>query len=171
MEPKEQPQSHASWCFFQRADKSASKLTLDPARRRGGFGAKWVILLSCWFPGRCVRWALRSACVYLRWAKEHFSAVIFFLGALGDNLSLLCLLREKQTGRRGRTEGGEEVEKVRTKSKGESSGFCSMDTPAKRCPRTSGTSLHLEASRNQEGLNSLEFRENLHFVEKNKRMI
>ena len=70
-------------------------------------------------------------CVYLRWAKEYFFAVIFFLEALGDNLRLLWLLRERETGRRGGTKVGEEVEKVWTKSKRESSGFCSskrMDT-------------------------------------------
>lgn len=117
---------------------------------------------------------LFAVCVYLRRAKKHFLAINFFLEALCDHLRLLCLLGEKQTGRKGRTEVGVEVEKVRTKSKRESSGFCSskrMDTPAKQCPQTSRRSLCLEALRSQEGKYTSEFREHLHFVVKNERMI
>lgn len=117
---------------------------------------------------------LFAVCVYLGWAKEHFFAVIFFLEALPGDLRLLCLLREKQTVRRGRSEVGEEVEKVWTKSNRESSGFCSSnrrDTPFKWCPWALGTSLCLEALSNQEGKYTSGFRENLPFVVKNKRMI
>lgn len=56
-ERKEQPQTHASWCFFWKADKSALKLTVYPELRKRGFRAQGVIV-SWWFCGKSVWWAV-----------------------------------------------------------------------------------------------------------------
>lgn len=143
MEAEEQPPSRASWCFLERVRKVWGKL---PSIRN------WAedLELSGSFCSPCGLFA-----VWVRGSKVckgAFMCRCLLVEALSASFSLLCLLREKQAGRRGRIETGQEVEKVWTKSRRESSGFCSSkrkDTPVKRCPWNLGTSLQLEASRNQ----------------------
>lgn len=140
VEAEELPLSRASWCFLERVRKVHGKSSLIQNWEEEGLEPSGSSLLS---------W--RAVCsLGPRWAKEHLCAVAFYW-----KLSVLILVFSVFWGRNKLRErvAGEEVEKVWTKSRRESSGFCSSkrkDTHAKRCPWDLGTSLHLEASRNQE---------------------